>query len=92
MTSPDQVPTIIADRITGHHRVGTDGPFLKLDAHPSDDGQVITVDITRYDFTAEDRAVRIVLHVSPQMHLNTDPTPTGNGAVDPVIATPGSAT
>lgn len=95
MTTTDPLPRIIAQRIKGLTRVGDDGPFLKLDAQPSDDGREITIEATRYDFTtAGDRAVRIVLHLSPQMPLDTEPPaePCNNGTVDPVIATPDGST
>lgn len=91
MTAPtDPLPGVIADCLTGLKRLGDDGPFLKIVAHPSDDGREIAVEVTQSDFLAEDRTVRIVLHLSPQMPLPIDPA-TSNGPVDPTTAAPGGA-
>lgn len=83
MTPSDPLPQIIADRITGLTRTNG-GPFLRFDAQPSKDGREIHVTTTRYDFTSiGDRAVRVVLHVSPQMPLADEPEcPNGVGTMD----------
>ncbi len=95
MTNTDPLPGIIADRITGFTRDGDQGPFWKLDAQPTGDGREIDVTATRFDFgTVGDRTVRVVLHLSPQIPLDTEPSPapSTNGTVDPVIATPNRST
>jgi hypothetical protein len=96
MNNPDPLPRIIADRITGFTRDGDDGPFWKLDAQPTGDGREIITEATRFDFdTLGDRTVRVVLHLSPPMPVDTEPPPcpvSSNGVVDPVIATPDGST
>lgn len=79
----DPLPRIIADRISGLTRAD-DGPFLRFDAQPTPDGREIHVTTTRYDFAhIGDRAVRVVLHVSPQMPLADEPEcPNGVGTMD----------
>jgi hypothetical protein len=87
----DPLPRIIADRITGFTRDGQDGPFWKLDANPTGDGREIIIEATRFDFnTLGDHAVRVVLHLSPPMPIDTEPCVpvSNNGTVDPVTATP----
>lgn len=67
----DPVPALIAARITGMERLGDNGPMLRFDATPSDDGRTITITATRWDFgLVGDRTVEIVAHLSPQIPLD----------------------
>jgi hypothetical protein len=88
--TPDPLAGIIAARIKGITRIGDNGPFLLFDAEPAPDGNMITLTVTRHDFTTiGGRAMKVLMHLSPQMPIDDaepPPTPCTNGVVDPVIA------
>jgi hypothetical protein len=91
MNTPDPLAGIIAERIQGLTRIGETGPFLLIAAEPAPDGNMITLTVTRHDFaTLGSRAMKVLMHLSPQIPLDTEPPPkpSTNGTVDPVTATP----
>ena len=88
MTPNDPLPALIAGQINGIKRIDNGGPFLLFKADPSDDGRVIELTVTRYDFVGGgDRTVKLLLHLSPPLSVEAE-TQHLNGQADPVMNIP----